>query len=243
MKKVSAGGVELAYAERGSGPAVLLVHGIASDSEAWSPVAEALSPRARVIAYDRRGYGASSAPEPYTSTTVAEQAWDAAALVRALDAAPALACGEDLGALVCLELLLRHPGVLRGAVLVDVPLFAFVESATRALSEERLALEEALRASGPAAAVQAWLGGRGDGARRERAGRRPVAFFADYAGLTSFPVTRRELRGISVPVAIVDTPAAPDHVRAAGNRLAELLPDQRRRDDGDALAALEELLA
>jgi hypothetical protein len=32
-------------------------------------------------------------------------------------------------------------------------------------------------------------------------------------------------------------------VRAAGDRLAELLPDVRRRHDGDAVAALEELLA
>jgi pimeloyl-ACP methyl ester carboxylesterase len=35
----------------------------------------------RVIAYDRRGYGESGVPQPYTGTTVSEQAEDLAALV------------------------------------------------------------------------------------------------------------------------------------------------------------------
>jgi pimeloyl-ACP methyl ester carboxylesterase len=240
---VSLGSVDLAYDERGEGPPVLLVHGLASDARAWKPVADALSERTRCISYDRRGYGDSTAPEPYTGTTVVEQAVDAAALLRELDAEGALAIGEDLGALVCLDLLVRRPGLLSAAVLVDTPLFAFVPSATEALGAERVALEEAMRDGGPEAAVLAWLGDRGDAARRERAAARPLAFFADYAGLTSWPVTRRELRGIAVPVSIVDTPAAPAHVREAGDRLAELVPGARRRGDGDAAAAASELLA
>ena len=62
----------------------------------------------RVITYDRRGYGGSTAPEPYTRTTVNEQAEDLAALVGGLDAAPALLVGADFGALVVLDVLLRH---------------------------------------------------------------------------------------------------------------------------------------
>ena len=87
---VEGAGVALNVVERGSGRAVLLVHGIASDAQALEPIADALSSQARVIAYDRRGYGSSGAPEPYHGTTVAEQAEDAAALLRALDPGPAL---------------------------------------------------------------------------------------------------------------------------------------------------------
>jgi pimeloyl-ACP methyl ester carboxylesterase len=177
------------------------------------------------------------------STTVVEQAEDAAALIEARDAAPALVCGADLGALVCLDLLVRRPGLIRGAVLVDVPLFAFVPEATAALCAERIMLEEALRDGGPDGAVRAWLGPRGDEFRRERAAAHALAFFADYAGLTSWPVTRRELRALQPPVAIVDTPAAPPHVRAGGDRLAELVPDARRRSGGDVPAVIRELLA
>src|SRR5215210_6203795 len=83
---VEAAGVELAYRELGEGDAVLLVHGMADDAAGWEDVVDALSDRARVIAYDRRGYGRSGAPDPYQRTTVQEQAQDAAALLRALDA-------------------------------------------------------------------------------------------------------------------------------------------------------------
>ena len=243
MPTLTAGGLELAYREQGSGPAVVLVHGLASDAEAWAPVADALGGRARVISYDRRGYGGSEAPEPYVSTTVVEQARDASQLLEALDAAPAVLCGEDLGALVCLDLLVRLPRLVRAAVLVDVPLFAFVPSATEALGAERIALEQALREGGPEAGVRAWLGAGGDEARRERAATHPVAFFADYAALTSWPVTRRELRAIAAPVLVLDSAEAAPHVREAGDRLVELVPGAGRRPDGDVNAALDELLS
>src|SRR5213080_3858511 len=122
MPVVEGAGVELAYDEAGAGPAVVLVHGMAADRAIWPPEIAG----ARTIAYDRRGSGESGAPEPYARTTVAEQAEDLAALVRALDAAPAVAAGADLGALVVLDVLKRHAGVLRGAVLVDPPVFQLV---------------------------------------------------------------------------------------------------------------------
>ena len=78
MDTVEGAGITLAYVEQGTGPTVLLVHGLASDAAAMAPVARALAPEARVIAYDRRGYGSSGAPEPYGGTSVEEQAvWTA----------------------------------------------------------------------------------------------------------------------------------------------------------------------
>ncbi|HVE69114.1 MAG TPA: alpha/beta fold hydrolase, partial [Solirubrobacteraceae bacterium] len=159
-------GAELAVVERGAGEPVLLVHGMADRAAGWAPVVAALtgdgrapagSGRARVIAYDRRGYGASTAPEPYERTTVAEQSEDAAALLAALGARPAAVCGRDLGALVALDLARRHRDRVAGLVVVDPPLYAFSAAATEVLGAERLALEEALRDGGPAAAVRAWL--------------------------------------------------------------------------------------
>jgi pimeloyl-ACP methyl ester carboxylesterase len=243
MPALSVGSIDLAYEERGSGPPVMLVHGLAADARTWEPVAEALAEDARVVTYDRRGYGGSGAPEPYVSTTVVEQAEDAAALIEALDAAPVVVCGEDLGALVCLDLLVRRPQLVRAAVVVDVPLFAFVPAATEALGAQRIALEEAMRDGGPPAAVRAWLGGGADPARQGRAAACAGAFFADYAGLTSWPVTRGELRGIAAPLAIVDTPSAPPHVREAAAKLATLVPDSRHRGDGDVVGEIRTLLA
>jgi pimeloyl-ACP methyl ester carboxylesterase len=240
---VEGAGVELAYEVRGEGPAVVLVHGMAADAQVWEPVVEALAGRARTIAYDRRGYGESGAPEPYERTTVEEQAEDAAALIDALGAAPAVVCGADLGALVCLDLVKRHRDLLAGAVLFEPPLFAFVPAATEALAAQRAALETALRDSGPAAAVDVWLAGEPvDEERRERARRAARPFFADYAAFAGWPVTRGELRAIDLPMRVVTRPGAPRHVKDAAEALAPLVPDVRLSEDGDVADALAGLL-
>ena len=87
-------GVDLAYVERGEGPAVLLIHDLAADALTFTPVLEALAPHARAIAYDRRGYGASGAPESYERTTVQEQGEDAGALLHELGVEHALIAGD-----------------------------------------------------------------------------------------------------------------------------------------------------
>jgi pimeloyl-ACP methyl ester carboxylesterase len=239
---VEGAGVALNVVERGSGPAVLLVHGIASDAQALGPVAEALASQARVIAYDRRGYGDSGAPEPYHGTTVEEQAEDAAALLRTLDPGPALVCGDGFGALVALDLAKRHRPLVAGAVLSNPPLFMFVPEATEQLAAQRAELEEAVRAGGPQAGVEAWLGGRVEGEALERAKAAHRAFFADYAGLASWPASRRELRALDVPAIVLTGPWSPPHIVAAAEALAGLLPDVVRATDGDVVAAARRLL-
>jgi pimeloyl-ACP methyl ester carboxylesterase len=243
MPTVEGAGVPLHYVARGDGAPVLLVHGLASDGEAMAPLASALAAAgARAIAYDRRGYGASGAPEPYGGTTVEEQAEDAAALLRGLDAVPAIVAGEGFGALVALDLAKRHGPLVGGLVLSDPALFALVPEATEQLSEQRAEIEEAVRTGGPGAGVEAWLGGRvsADALDRARAAHR--GFFADYAGMATWPVSRRELRALSVPAVVLTGPSSAPHIVAAADALAALLPGARRATDGDLAAAVAALL-
>lgn len=238
-------GAELAVAERGGGRPVLLVHGIAERGASWARLAadlagggDAAAPR--VIAYDRRGYGGSSAPEPYQRTTVAEQAEDAAALLAALDAAPAVVAGRDLGALVALDLAKRHRDAVAGVVVVDPPLYAFSAAATEVLGAERIALEDALRDGGPAAAVRSWLAARGAAPERlEWAEEDHVAFFADFAGLPTWPILRRELRALDVPLTVLLSDAAPAHVREGAEALASLVPGATLGPEADLTAAVK----
>jgi pimeloyl-ACP methyl ester carboxylesterase len=240
--RVEGAGVDLAYEELGAGPPVLLIHGLAADARALAPLAGALAPDARVIAHDRRGYGSSGSPEPYTGTTVMEQAEDAAAVLTHLDATGAVAAGDGFGALVALDLLRRHPALVRAAVAADPPLFALVPEATEVLAAQRLEVHEALRDRGPEAGVSAWLAGRvqGEALERARAGHR--GFYADFAGLASWDVTRRELRAIGQPVVVLTGPGSGEVFRLAADRLAALLPAVRRADDGDLAAAVRSLL-
>lgn len=242
---VQAPGAELEYAEHGAGQAVLLVHGMAADRHALAPLAAeiaATSAGARAIVYSRRGYGASGAPEPYAGTTVAEQAEDAVAVLHVLDAAPAIVLGEDFGALVALDLLLRHGGLVSGAVLADPPLFALVPDAARELAEWNEALREAVADGGPAAGVERWLAGRADEDTLARAVAAHAAFFADVAGLASLPVTRAGLRGIGQEIVVVTGPGSSPATVAAADALSDLAPRARRAVDGDVAGAAVALL-
>jgi pimeloyl-ACP methyl ester carboxylesterase len=242
MPTVEGAGVELAWSERGAGPVVLLVHGLAADARSLEGLADALRDVARVISYDRRGYGASGAPEPYTGTTVMEQAQDAAELLAALGIGEAVIAGDGFGALVALDLLHRHPGLARAAVLADPPLLAFVPAATEGLGAQRQRVDEALRERGPEAGVEAWLGGRVRGEALQRARASYRGFYADFAGLASWPATRGDLRALAQPTVVLTSPATAPAVRAAAERLVELLPAVMRADDGDLAAATRLLL-
>jgi esterase len=244
MPEIEGAGVELHYEEVGEGHPLLVIHGLASDTATWAGALHELGAAgARAIAYDRRGYGASGAPQPYVATTVQEQAQDAAALLQGLRAAPALLVGDGFGALVALELLVRRPGLVTGAVLVDPPLFAFVPEATAVLAAQRQQLEDALREGGPAAGVQAWLGEELGTERLRRACASYLGFFADYAGQSSWSPSRRELRSVAAPVAVVTGPASAPHVVAAADALGSLLGDVRAVNQGDVVAAARALLA
>jgi pimeloyl-ACP methyl ester carboxylesterase len=228
-------GVELAYEDTDPthpGATVLLIHDIASDRLGLPVVAHA-----RTIRYDRRGYGDSGAPEPYVGTTVMEQTEDAAALLRGLGVSGAVVGGVGFGALIALDLAIRHGALVRAVAAADPPLFAFVPDANEELAEQRRVLQDSMATGGPDAAVEAWLAGRADPEVLERAKASQRGFFADYAGLASWPVTRSQLRSLAVPVTLVTGPDTPWHVLRATEAIAALVPGAERREDGDVAAA------
>ena len=66
-------GWTLAYEDGGSGPAVLLVHGLLMDRTMFSEQMEALADRYRVITPDLRGHGESEhRAQPYTQWDLME---------------------------------------------------------------------------------------------------------------------------------------------------------------------------
>ena len=229
---IEGAGVSLSYSEHGEGAAVLLVHGIGGSE--WPPLP------GRVVGYDRRGYGSSGAPEPYHRTTVEEQAEDAAALASGLGLGPAVVVGDGLGGVIGLDLARRHHALVRGAVAIDPPLFAFVPEASEVLAAERAELERVLREEGPAEAVRSYFADRGP-AFAARAAEAHRAFFADYGAAAGWSVGRRELRALDLPVWVLDSPRASPYARAASDALAAALPEARR---GGALReAVASLLA
>ncbi|HEX8086447.1 MAG TPA: alpha/beta hydrolase [Solirubrobacteraceae bacterium] len=107
MPVVRAHDIDLHVEERGEGPALLLIAGIPALASDWSPLAERLAARRRVIAYDNRGSGASTVtPGPYTTRQLAA---DAVALLDALGIERADVFGMSLGGMIAQELALGWP--------------------------------------------------------------------------------------------------------------------------------------
>lgn len=214
---------------------MVLVHGTATARSVWRETVAALGDGVRAIAYDRRAYGDSGAPEPYGGTTVGEQADDLAELIGALDAAPAVLAGHELGALAALDVLAREPGRAAAAVLIEPPMLWLAAAGTDAVGDLREAVASAAREEGAGGAVRAYLEAVGGPEaldllgpeRGEAALANPRAFAADLAAAASWGASRRELRAIDAPVALISgtrtAPVRQEAVRA----LAELLPNAR----------------
>lgn len=79
----SADGVRIAVYEEGNpeGPTVVLVHGFPDSHVLWDGVVPLLDERFRIIRYDNRGVGLSSAPKPVSAYTMARFADDFAAVI------------------------------------------------------------------------------------------------------------------------------------------------------------------
>ena len=61
MSVIKVGAFEVDYADRGSGPCVVLVHSSASGNRQWRSLTELLQGRYRVLAVNLFGYGKTSA--------------------------------------------------------------------------------------------------------------------------------------------------------------------------------------
>ena len=109
-------GVRLHYVDEGSGPAVLMIHGLSSQLQTYTyAMAGLLRPRYRLIIVDRPGSGYSQAA---ASATLGAQAALMSGLLRALDVDRALVVGHSLGGAVALALALDHPEQVAGLVLL-----------------------------------------------------------------------------------------------------------------------------
>jgi pimeloyl-ACP methyl ester carboxylesterase len=136
MPNVRANGIDLYYEEHGSGEPLLLIMGWGGNATTWKPQIPGLAERFRVIAFDNRGVGRSSAPQgPYT---IGELALDAVHLLDALEIERAHVFGISMGGMVAQELALAHPD--RAGALVLGCTWAGGEGAVgRAELEEKIA--------------------------------------------------------------------------------------------------------
>jgi pimeloyl-ACP methyl ester carboxylesterase len=108
----TAAGVRLHYYRRGSGPSLVLAHGVTDNGMCWRRVADALADGFDVVAYDAPSHGRSDDGPPGSGA-------DVVAVVEALGLSPALAMGHSMGAGAVSEAIGVRPDLFRAAVLED----------------------------------------------------------------------------------------------------------------------------
>lgn len=200
-----AGAIDWNVTERGSGPALLLLHGFTGSMAAWDALAPLLVGRHRVLLVDLPGHGRTHLPDPDLAT-VERSAADLAALLADLDAAPAGVLGYSLGARVALRLAVAHPEVV-GRLVLESPSAGIADPAART-ARRRVddALADRIETEGIAAFVDEW----------ERS-----AIFASHAALP--PERARRIRAMR----LANDPAGlAASLRAAGQGAMEPLHDR-----------------
>ena len=117
-------GTTLYYERTGTGPSVLCIAGTTGDAGHFTQVAARLADEFTVVTYDQRGNSRSPRPAGWTTTSVPQQAEDAAGLIYALQLAPVAVCATSAGGPIGLELMSRFPHLLRGVILHEPRLAA-----------------------------------------------------------------------------------------------------------------------
>jgi 3-oxoadipate enol-lactonase len=112
--------ININYKEYGKGFPLVLAHPFRASLEFWAPQIEEFSPRYRVIAYDVRGHGLSSAPageENYTLDILVE---DLHHLLAHLEVDKAYVGGLSLGGAIALGYACRHPEMVKALLVFDI---------------------------------------------------------------------------------------------------------------------------
>jgi haloacetate dehalogenase len=107
----------------GKGDPVLLIHGFPQTHVMWHEIAGELAKTHRVIAFDLRGYGWSTAPASDSSHETYSKRAMARDVLRVLDECGytrASVVGHDRGARVAYRLALDHPGRVTKLALIDI---------------------------------------------------------------------------------------------------------------------------
>lgn len=153
-------GARLHWDSAGTGPSLVLLHAGIADRRMWDPQVAAFGGTHRVIRYDLRGFGETAVPAAAFAHTD-----DLRAVLRALDAAPAVLVGCSFGARVAIDAVLETPEIARALVLIAPALSGWAFGA--ALDAVDAEIEAAFEAGDLDRAAELDLRAWVDGPRRD----------------------------------------------------------------------------
>jgi pimeloyl-ACP methyl ester carboxylesterase len=269
-KTATVNGTTLSYREQGEGAPVVFVHGAISDLRTWQSQLSSVGASYRAITYSRRYARPNDDIEPGVDDPMLMHVDDLAALLQAIDAAPAHLVGNSWGGFIGLLTAIRHPEVVRSLVLEEplvLPLLGLsapprpVEVLSLLLRRPKTALVfaslgvrliapllSALRRGDDETAMQTFF--------RAVVGRQPYARIpesrvqqarentstlrAQILGAGLPPLGEEDVRGVSVPTLLITGDQSPPFLIHLTDRLEELLPAVERNEIQDASHLMHE---
>jgi len=114
-------GVRLYYEVHGEGIPILLVAGLASDSQSWQPIVEELSKHYRVIIFDNRGSGRTKPQE--MEIRIQDIAEDCISLIQHIGLSSVALLGHSMGGFVALDVAIRYPEYISKLILLGTSAF------------------------------------------------------------------------------------------------------------------------
>jgi pimeloyl-ACP methyl ester carboxylesterase len=229
VSEIDANGVHLHYEIAGAGPPLVFVHGMCGRGAVWADQVERLSGEFTCITYDRRGHGASSDTDDPHSVPLHGD--DFAGLVTALQLPPVVYVGSSGGARIGLDVVLRHPDLLAGAVLSEPPVFSLDPDRAKAFMAKVVpAVQPHLDAGNLGSAVDAFfevvcpgLWRLLDDAQREPYRRSGPMLVADLRQ-PPYAVTTDDLIRVRLPILTIAGLASDPFLRSTPKVIAAAVP-------------------
>ena len=114
-------GVKIHYAESGSGPLVVMIHGFPDFWYSWRHQMDGLKDGYHVVAIDQRGYNLSDQPEGVENYDMSLLVADVAAVIRHLGEEKAVIVGHDWGGVVAWNFAFALPQMVDKLVILNLP--------------------------------------------------------------------------------------------------------------------------
>lgn len=122
MEKIDVNGIQLAYARRGKGTPLVLVHGFPLDHQLWDELVPLLEDSFDLILPDLRGFGASSTVDSFYA--MEDYASDLAGLLDELGIQKTAIAGHSMGGYVALAFARLFPERVHGLGLISSQVLA-----------------------------------------------------------------------------------------------------------------------
>ncbi len=214
----------LAAIARGTGPTLLLLHGVGLRAEAWGAQFDL---PARIVAPDMPGHGES----PWNDNNMSLEDYVLAALdvLKGLEA-PVIVVGHSMGAMLALELANRAPGAVRAVVSLNA---IFERSLPAQESVQRRAAElDGKSIPDQTPTLERWFGMEASAEREACANWlndvKPAAYKSAYTAFATsqFP-DRDSLSRLFCPALFITGSEEPNSTPAMSEKMASLAPKGR----------------